>query len=91
MRLPGPLADRPRHRGLPVPYLAPFVDERMHGDERLRFEVAPDGTLGRIRYADEVPGDRDARGVLWIRVTSRPGRRRRTWGKSIRGGSGNAC
>uniref|UniRef100_UPI003F4980D5 hypothetical protein n=1 Tax=Amycolatopsis sp. CA-096443 TaxID=3239919 RepID=UPI003F4980D5 len=71
--LPDPLAARPRHCGLPVPHLAPFADEQMHGDDRLRFTVAPDGTLGQVGFVDEVPGDRDAQGVLWIRMTPSAG------------------
>lgn len=73
MNLPDSLAARPRHRGLPVPHLAPFFDEHLHGDDHLRFAVGPDGALGGIRYVDEMPDDRDARGVLWIRMTPSAG------------------
>jgi hypothetical protein len=71
--LPGPVEARPRYRGLPVPYLVPVDDERLHGDDQLRFAVDHDGGLSHVAFVDEQPGDRDADGVLWIRVTPTSG------------------
>ncbi|MFJ6213885.1 hypothetical protein ACIQGZ_11225 [Streptomyces sp. NPDC092296] len=57
--------------GVPVPYIATWSSEK-----RYTRELVADPATGRIAYRDERPGDRDAHGVLWTRVDSRPTRGR---------------
>ncbi|SDD93635.1 hypothetical protein [Actinokineospora iranica] len=52
-----------------VPYIATWSEE--HWDEHPRVVERPDGS--GIAYPDEILADRDQRGVLWDRATSRPG------------------
>ncbi len=52
-----------------MPYLVPFWGEEpvvVHAIQRVR---CPDGHW-RVSYPDEQPGDRDAAGALWTRMTS---------------------
>lgn len=57
-----------------VPYIARWSGER-------DAEAVVIGRAGRVAYADEVLQDRDADGVLWSRIGSRPGTGRPEFGK----------
>lgn len=66
--------DRPRFRGLPVPWVARWSAEvrASYAVDRLSIEVDDGGSV-RIGYADEVMADRDAYGGLWLREGLAPG------------------
>ncbi|MBE1580407.1 hypothetical protein ACFORH_43420 [Amycolatopsis roodepoortensis] len=61
---PPRVEDLPKFRGLPVPYLVPWDGEA--GYEPVIRVSLTDG-VWRVAFADERPGDRDDRGVLWYR------------------------
>jgi hypothetical protein len=51
----------------PIPYVTSWTGESSASKKQLR--LGPRG----LYYADEVPGDRDAQGVLWARTAGAPG------------------
>lgn len=66
---------KPAHAA--VPYIV-----RWTGEQDAAMPVATQRSGRGIRYADERSYDRDARGVLWARVPSQPGRGRPVFGQA---------
>ncbi|WP_264372748.1 MULTISPECIES: hypothetical protein [Streptomyces] len=73
-----PHQERPPLGALPRPDVVPYIAQWSEEREERTVVV---GRAGGIAYADEVLQDRDADGVLWSRIASRPGRGRPEFGK----------